>query len=278
MIKEVIRLQEEITETTETIEWRRKNGDLILSVIVHEDCFEANGENGGILYRNQTSKLDKFDWNIVALLCGKYALNEKKVDQLKQAQDRVRMACQEYRREAGFVTIEETIRPYSCRDQEIMIGQVVDEKFHPYKKIDNAKSWPIKVVRREECRGAQTDVTYRIEVPGNYDYAIAVRTKIEDEYQYEVVFQPVPVPEPEPSTDETQEEEEEGMRIEMNNETYVDSREVCTLLGTSRTTLDRMIKTGKLTAYRRETSNRNFFKLKDVENFQGFTERQGAIR
>lgn len=92
--------------------------------------------------------------------------------------------------------IERTLRPYGCRDHEMQVGRMVDGKFQVERGIWNVtKDSRLKVSRKFEGRGTQTDVHYKVEVSGDYPLVIALKEKYNHEftrpdYRYEVLYSP----------------------------------------------------------------------------------------
>src|SRR5262249_40906736 len=62
--------------------------------------------------------------------------------------------------------IERTLRPYGCQDHEMQVGRMVDGEFSVERGLWNVtKDSRLKVSRKYEGRGAQTNVHYKVEVP-----------------------------------------------------------------------------------------------------------------
>lgn len=95
------------------------------------------------------------------------------------------------------VKIERTLRPYGCRSHEMQVGRMVDGEFKAERGLWNVtKDSRLKVSRKYEGKGAQTDVHYAVDVPANYPLFIVLKEKhmnntTSPDYSYEVLYTPV---------------------------------------------------------------------------------------
>lgn len=100
-----------------------------------------------------------------------------------------------------MATIEITIRPYSWRREEIQVGRMVAGCFVQERGIWNVLKDPrLSVKRIYDGRGAQTEVTFAIQVPDGYDmviakYSITDVNKTSPDKKIEVLFDPFANPE-----------------------------------------------------------------------------------
>lgn len=95
-----------------------------------------------------------------------------------------------------MVTIEATIRPYSYRREEIQVGRMIDGRFVQERGVWNVlKDSRLSVKRDFDGRGAQTDVTFTIQIPDGYDmviakYSITDVSKSSPDKSYSVLYDP----------------------------------------------------------------------------------------
>lgn len=93
--------------------------------------------------------------------------------------------------------IERTLRPYGCHSEELAVGRMVNGEFKVERGIWNVtKDARLKVARKYEGRGAQTDVHYTVGVPADYPLVIAKKRKVghgltSTSWEYETLYTPV---------------------------------------------------------------------------------------
>lgn len=93
--------------------------------------------------------------------------------------------------------IERTLRPYGCHSEELAVGKIVDGEFKVERGIWNVtKDSRLKVSRKYEGKGAQTDVHYTVDVPADYPLVIALKRKVghgltSTSWEYTNLYEPV---------------------------------------------------------------------------------------